>query len=72
MIISEGCAIESSDIGIAAELRWNTDPLPVFAQWKSMVSGDYVLGLEPSNCYIKGRNAERDIKNIGWIFKHTG
>jgi hypothetical protein len=52
--------LENNDIGITAELRWDMDSLPVFAQWKSMASGDYALGLEPSNCYIKGRNAERE------------
>ena len=25
-----------------------------------MASGDYVLGLEPSNCYIMGRHDERE------------
>ncbi len=47
-------------LGLAASLEWNGETLPVFAQWKSMASGDYVLGLEPSNCYIMGRNAERE------------
>lgn len=47
-------------IGLAASLEWDGGPLPVFAQWKSMASGDYVLGLEPSNCYIMGRHDERE------------
>ena len=46
-------------LGISAELAWDSATLPVFAQWKSMASGDYVLGLEPSNCFIMGRHAER-------------
>ena len=25
-----------------------------------MAAGDYALGLEPTNCYIMGRHAERD------------
>ena len=35
------------------------DTLPILAQWKNMKSGDYVLGLEPSSCYIMGRERER-------------
>lgn len=45
---------------MAASLEWDSAALPIFAQWKSMASGDYVLGLEPSNCYIMGRQAERE------------
>ncbi|MDR1668730.1 MAG: aldose 1-epimerase family protein [Oscillospiraceae bacterium] len=55
-------------LGIAAALRWSGDSLPVLTQWKSMLSGDYVLGLEPTNCYVMGRAAEREngtLKTIG-------
>ena len=34
--------------------------LPILSQWRSMASGDYVLGLEPTNCYIMGRHDERE------------
>lgn len=51
-------------LGISARLEWDQTALPVFAQWKSMASGDYVLGLEPSNCYIMGRHDEREHKTL--------
>lgn len=51
--------LENPALGFAATLDWNQDSLPVFAQWKSMGSGDYVLGLEPANCFIMGRSEER-------------
>jgi hypothetical protein len=60
--------IRNSSVGITAELGWSLDTLPLLAEWKSMASGDYVLGLEPSNCYVMGRSAERangTIKVIG-------
>ena len=41
------------------ELTWS-DTLPILAQWRSMASGDYVCGLEPTNCYIMGRKFERE------------
>ncbi|HCS75515.1 MAG TPA: hypothetical protein DIW17_16775 [Clostridiales bacterium] len=52
--------LENPDLNITAEITWSNDTLPVLAQWRSMASGDYVLGLEPSNCFIMGRNNERD------------
>jgi hypothetical protein len=44
---------------MAVELSYSLDTLPVLAHWKSMASGDYALGLEPSNNYTKGRVDER-------------
>ena len=40
-------------------LTWS-DTLPILAHWRSMASGDYVCGLEPTNCYIMGRKFERE------------
>ena len=51
--------LKNSELGITAELSWSLDTLPILAQWKNMKSGDYVLGLEPSTCYIMGRERER-------------
>jgi hypothetical protein len=41
------------------KISWSGDTLPILSQWKSMASGDYVLGLEPTNCFIMGRHEER-------------
>ncbi|MGI5878743.1 MAG: DUF4432 family protein [Christensenellales bacterium] len=35
-------------LGIGMRLSWQTDTLPHMIEWKSMQSGDYVLGLEPA------------------------
>ena len=51
--------LKNSELGISAEVSWSLDTLPILAQWKNMKSGDYVLGLEPSTCYIMGRERER-------------
>lgn len=51
--------LKNPDLGITAEITWSLDTLPILAQWKNMKSGDYVLGLEPSTCYIMGRERER-------------
>ena len=39
-------------------LTWS-EALPILSHWRSMASGDYVCGLEPSNTYIMGRADER-------------
>ena len=39
---------EKLELGIAVE--YNPTQLPVLCQWKSMRSGDYAMGLEPSVC----------------------
>jgi hypothetical protein len=44
---------------IRMSMTWS-DTLPILAHWRSMAAGDYVCGLEPTNCYIKGRKAERE------------
>ena len=50
--------LRNPDLGITAEVSWSLDTLPILAQWKNMKSSDYVLGLEPSTCYIMGRERE--------------
>ena len=46
-------------IGVSMTMTWSEN-LPILVQWRSMASGDYALGLEPTNCYIMGRHAERE------------
>lgn len=48
------------DLGLQMTLTWSGETLPILSQWRSMAAGDYVLGLEPTNCYIMGRHDERE------------
>lgn len=52
--------LSNSNIGITMNMSWSGDTLPILSHWRSMASGDYVLGLEPTNCYIMGRHDERE------------
>lgn len=52
-------ALVNASIGTKMTLTWS-DSLPILAHWRSMASGDYVCGLEPTNCYIMGRKYERE------------
>lgn len=47
-------------LGAGLEISFRMDQLPRFTQWKSMASGDYVMGLEPCNCHVKGRQWEKE------------
>lgn len=45
-------------LDIRANVTYNKKELPRLIQWKSMVSGDYALGIEPANCLVFGRAYE--------------
>jgi hypothetical protein len=45
--------------GLGLSLRYAKKQYPVFVEWKMMRAGTYVAGLEPSNCRVEGRAAER-------------
>ena len=42
-------------LGLGLEIAWNEANLPYFMEWKSIASGDYVIGLEPANSSVYGR-----------------
>ena len=44
---------------LAFRLDYRVAELPNLIQWKQMGQGEYVLGLEPANCFPEGQNAER-------------
>jgi len=52
--------LENRELGMSMTMTWSGDTLPILSEWRSMASGDYVLGLEPTNCRIMGRHAERE------------
>ena len=54
------CALKNSKRGLALKLSFNKNELPFFTQWKSIASGDYVLGMEPGNCHVEGMERERE------------
>lgn len=50
-----GLRAENTALGIGLGLRYRADTLPLLVQWRCLKSGDYVLGLEPSNNRVAGR-----------------
>lgn len=46
-------------VALNVRLSWSTAQLPRLVQWKMAGAGAHVLGIEPANCYVEGRAAER-------------
>jgi galactose mutarotase-like enzyme len=40
--------LTNPDKNVAVEMLYDVNDFPVTLQWKSMISGDYALGIEPS------------------------
>ncbi len=49
----------NDDLQLAGYVSYRQKDLPELIQWKQMGSGTYVLGIEPANCLVMGREAER-------------
>jgi len=48
-------AVINDPLGIGIKIQFNQKYLPYFMQWKSVASGDYVVGLEPANSSVYGK-----------------
>jgi hypothetical protein len=51
-------SLTNKALGIKAAVSYDSENLPVLAQWKCMHSGDYALGIEPGTSHIRGRKEE--------------
>lgn len=49
-----------ADRPLTVRLAWDARSLPVLVQWKMPGEGTHVLGIEPANCHVEGRTAERE------------
>ncbi len=57
---SQGLAavrLVNRDLGLAFKVTYRVTELPYLVQWKMMGQGEYVVGLEPANCYPEGQEA---------------
>lgn len=48
-------ALINDEMGLGVSVDFDVRLLPNLVQWKSMVAGDYVMGLEPTNAGLNGR-----------------
>lgn len=57
-------AIFNEEIGSGLQMTFDQNSLNYFTQWKLMGERDYVLGLEPGNTHVLGRDVMRQEKNL--------
>ena len=48
-------AFINKKLGLAVALHFSKNQFFNFTQWKQMGEGEYVMGMEPCNCYVGGR-----------------
>lgn len=46
--------------GLSVYWRYALADFPFLVEWKMMGEGAYVVGIEPANCHVEGRPAERE------------
>ncbi len=51
--------VEQAALGLAVDVSWDRATLPRLHQWLQTAAGAYVLGIEPANCSVLGRSADR-------------
>lgn len=60
-------SVHNPNLRMTASIRYHKDQLPRLIQWKSMVSGDYALGIEPANCLVFGRGYEEEKGTLAYL-----
>ena len=51
--------VSHPQLGLVLTVSWDPGPMPRLHQWVHPRSGVYVLGVEPANCSVLGRAADR-------------
>ena len=67
-------ALVNDELGFGVRLDFDRNVQPYFMEWMSMKTGDYVIGLEPSNSMVYGRKyheAEGTMHKIAPFAKET-
>ena len=58
---------EALDDGLGVFIEWSKATLPMFFQWNMFASGQYVVGLEPSNCCVDGRSRAKEQGRLEYL-----
>jgi hypothetical protein len=60
-------ALINHKLELAIAIHFNKKQLSNFTQWKQMGEGEYVLGMEPANCYVGGRADARQKGTLEYL-----
>ena len=66
-----GYELYNPHLGLGVKAEWDHAPLPCFTQWLMCGGGEYVLGLEPGNCFPTGRANERKENRLEILPSHS-
>ena len=61
-------ALVNRALNLGVYVRFRQAELPHLIEWKMMGQGTYVVGLEPANCWVQGRAADRQ----RGVLRHLG
>ena len=59
--------MENGKLGVGVKLSYFAENLPILTVWKSLRAGEYALGVEPGNSYLRGIDEERKAGCTGLI-----
>lgn len=60
--------IINTKLNIGLYVKFSKNELSKFTLWKQLGEGDYVVGLEPGNCYPIGRVAAKKRKELEYLY----
>jgi hypothetical protein len=62
-------AILNKDLlgGVGVYVKYKKQQLPRFIQWKMMGEGTYVVGMEPANALVMGRDREKAWRTLQYL-----
>ena len=52
--------IYNKKLKTGVKIHINSEQLPNIIQWKNAGMGDYVMGIEPANCFPEGREKQKE------------
>ena len=59
LVTNPAFPLGGGQVPLTLRIGWSPQELPRLVQWKLAGEGMHVLGVEPANCYVEGRAAER-------------
>jgi len=60
-------ALINNRLNLGFYIKFQKKDLPRLIEWKMMGEGTYVLGIEPSNCFVMGRAKEKELGTLQYI-----
>ncbi|MEN3189273.1 MAG: DUF4432 family protein, partial [Atribacterota bacterium] len=57
----------NEQMGLGVYVKFDIQALPYFTEWKMIGEGEYVVGMEPGNCFPLGRKIEREADRLSFL-----